>query len=58
VKNRHTGVNINKITVVTSAERQKPIHRALRWPFVVYAVEVLAVNQYSVLLSDVGTPEV
>jgi len=58
VKNRHTRVNINEITVVTSAESQKPIRRALRWPSVVYAVEVLAVNQYSVLLSDVGTQKV
>ena len=58
VEDRGIRVNMNKTKVMISAERQKPVQKAARWPLqdgrVVYVAEVLIVIQYNVLVVTSG----
>jgi len=53
VENRRMRVNMNKIKVMISGERQKPVQKAARWPCGVCGRGVGS-NQYSVLVVRSG----
>ena len=48
------GVNMNKTKVMISGEWQKVMPKAARWRCIVFAVQVLVIIRYSILVVKSG----